>query len=71
MYIEWHASRLITKGISQSKVILVTGARQVGKATILQNTLGNWQYWTMDDENQLRLAQADPVVFFGYVRKFD
>ncbi len=71
MYIERHASRLITKGISQSKVILVTGARQVGKTTVLQNTLGNWQYWTMDDENQLRLAQADPVVFFGYVQKFD
>ena len=64
MYIERHASRLIIKGISQSKVILVTGARQVGKTTVLQNTLDDWQYWTMDDENQLRLAQADPVVFF-------
>ena len=64
MYIERHISKMIEKGITQSKAILVTGARQVGKTTVLQKTLKDWRYWTLDDENQLVMAKTDPVVFF-------
>ena len=47
------------------KVILVTGARQVGKTTMLKHLAGSDRtYVTMDNTMARDLAQSDPVLFF-------
>ncbi len=48
------------------KVILVTGARQVGKTTMLKHLSegSNRTYVTMDNMMARELAQSDPVLFF-------
>ena len=47
------------------KVILVTGARQVGKTTMLKHLAGSDRtYVTMDNTMARELAQSDPVLFF-------
>ena len=47
------------------KVILVTGARQVGKTTMLKHLAESSRtYVTMDNTMARELAQSDPVLFF-------
>ena len=48
------------------KVLLVTGARQVGKTTMLKHLAEGTQrtYVTMDDLMARELANRDPVLFF-------
>lgn len=47
------------------KVILVTGARQVGKTTMLKHLAESGRtYVTMDNAMSRELAQSDPVLFF-------
>ena len=47
------------------KVILVTGARQVGKTTMLKHLAeSDRTYVTMDNTMARELAQSDPVLFF-------
>ncbi len=47
------------------KVVLVTGARQVGKTTMLKHLAQNDRcYVTMDNAMARDLAQSDPVMFF-------
>lgn len=47
------------------KVILVTGARQVGKTTMLKHLAeSDRTYVTMDNTMVRELAQSDPVLFF-------
>lgn len=47
------------------KVILVTGARQVGKTTMLKHlSSSDRTYVTMDNAMARELAQSDPVLFF-------
>lgn len=48
------------------KVVLVTGARQVGKTTMLKHLAGgtNRTYVSLDDLMARELAQTDPVLFF-------
>ena len=47
------------------KVILVTGARQVGKTTMLKHLAESSRtYVTMDNTMARALAQSDPVLFF-------
>jgi len=47
------------------KVILVTGARQVGKTTMLKHlSESDRTYVTMDNAMARELAQTDPVLFF-------
>lgn len=47
------------------KVILVTGARQVGKTTMLKHLSESGRtYVTLDNMVARELAQSDPVLFF-------
>jgi len=48
-------------------VVLLTGARQVGKSTLAMQMLDN--YVTMDDINMYLSAQTDPYMFIGNLRK--
>lgn len=61
--------RIIEKVILESsksfKVVFLGGPRQVGKTTVLKKLAKNkrFQYITLDDLNQRRLAQKDPTLF--------
>jgi len=47
------------------KALLLTGARQVGKTTLLRNLVDhNKSYITLDDVLSLKLAKDDPYLFF-------
>jgi len=55
----------IKKANNNFKSLLLTGMRQVGKTTVMQNLLkDNRTYITLDDVLTLKLAKEDPYLFF-------
>ena len=46
------------------KAVLVTGARQVGKTTMLRHLSKGRTYVSLDDADALLLAKQDPKLFF-------
>ena len=78
MYINRHAEETIRKLAQMFGAVLVTGPRQVGKTTMLQNLLGDIRYVSMDDA-VLRASAAEssgtflkdnpPPVFIDEVQK--
>ncbi len=57
--------KLVEKAVHERPVVLITGARQVGKSTlcgILKDKLG-FDYVSLDDLRFRRQAQADPELF--------
>lgn len=64
MYIDRTLEAFFTKATTQFPVMLITGARQVGKTTFLQHLSGPERtYVTLDDPLTLRLAREDPALF--------
>ncbi|OPH37754.1 ATP-binding protein [Moraxella lacunata] len=67
MYIPRHLHHMLTKLIAQFPAVMVTGARQVGKSTLLQHTAREqeerYDYVTFDDPIRLEQAQDDPMLF--------
>lgn len=64
-YISRSIESYIQEMILQFKVVLITGARQVGKTTMLKKCLvGDYEYVVLDDINELEQAQKDPILFF-------
>ena len=65
MYRHREAEATLLSLMRQFKVVLVTGARQVGKTTMLQHVLPeDFRYVTLDDPRAEVLAREDPVLFF-------
>ena len=65
MYRRREAEATLLSLMGQFKVVLVTGARQVGKTTMLQHVLPeDFHYVTLDDPRAGVLAREDPVLFF-------
>lgn len=62
-YIKRLAESVIKKQESMFKTILVTGARQVGKTTMLKNIKPNINYITLDDMILNQSAVEDPELF--------
>jgi predicted AAA+ superfamily ATPase len=65
-YISRHMERKFIHMSEFFKAVLVTGARQVGKTTMLQHLAEgqNRVYVTLDNRMARQLAQTDPVLFF-------
>lgn len=65
-YIERALERKFLRMSSFFKAVLVTGARQVGKITMLKHLAEgqNRTYISMDNTMARTLAQTDPVLFF-------
>jgi len=65
-YINRHLERKFMKMSSFFKAVLVTGARQVGKTTMLRHLAEgqNRTYVTLDNLMARNLAKSDPVLFF-------
>lgn len=64
-YIERDIADTITAALSEMPVVVITGMRQTGKSTFLQNQPGlkGRRYVTFDDFAQLEAAKADPDGF--------
>lgn len=61
-----HATAEVKRALSDTRVVLINGARQVGKSTLAGQVLrGNRRarLLTLDDEPVLAAARADPVSF--------
>lgn len=65
MYIRREVESTIDSMLTQGKVVLVTGARQVGKTTVLKEHLGDsFDYVSLDSPRDYALAKRDAVLFF-------
>ena len=65
MYIKRHLENQITQASKYYPVVMVCGARQVGKSTLLNHLReDNRNYVSLDDMNARRLAENDPMLFF-------
>lgn len=68
-YIKRSAENVIKKQEKIFKAILITGARQVGKTTILKNLKSNVNYITLDDMILNQSAKEDPNLFLKSNKK--
>lgn len=65
MYIKREIEASIDSLLRQGKVVLVTGARQVGKTTALKKHLGDsFDYVSMENPRDYLLAKQDAALFF-------
>lgn len=63
MYKHRHIEAKLKKLSLYSKIILITGARQVGKSTLLENVFPNLFMATFDPEEDVFSAKEDPNLF--------
>ena len=64
MYVTRTLEAFLTTAANQFPALLVTGARQVGKTTLLRHlSLAERAYVTLDDPLVLSLAKTDPALF--------
>lgn len=68
MYLHRAIEQTLIKAEHQTKVILLTGARQVGKSTTIRELYPDYTYITLDDENYAELARSDSSLFFRDIR---
>ena len=65
MYIRREIEQTIDEYLHQFKVVLVTGARQVGKTTVLREHLAeSFSYASLEDPEAYRTADMDALLFF-------
>jgi hypothetical protein len=58
-----HLASALQDAIGDTPVVLVAGARQTGKSTLVQSVASESSYFTFDDALTLRAATADPQGF--------
>lgn len=63
-YINRNVENTINKASKIFSVVLITGARQVGKTTLLKHIAGNIPYLTLDDPILLQSAIEEAGAFF-------
>ena len=61
-YIVRHIEKRVEDALAVHPVIVLSGPRQVGKSTLLENAkcLKGWRYITLDDADHLEQAKEDP-----------
>jgi len=60
---------LIKSAIKTFPVVIVSGARQVGKSTFLQNEFPDFKYLSLDDFSTLQQAKTDPSSLWLYTNQ--
>ncbi|MBI3591690.1 MAG: ATP-binding protein [Candidatus Melainabacteria bacterium] len=68
MWIERNYSKLLRRNLAQFPVILLTGARQVGKTSLLEKDLSGFNFCSLEDPILAREAEEAPDVFFTKYR---
>ncbi|MBN6070862.1 ATP-binding protein [Aggregatibacter actinomycetemcomitans] len=64
MYLYRQIQPLVNRLLKQFPAVLVTGARQVGKSTLLKHIAKDYAYLTFDDPLLLEQAKQEPRLFF-------
>ncbi|MBN6080445.1 ATP-binding protein [Aggregatibacter actinomycetemcomitans] len=64
MYLSRQIQPLVNRLLKQFPAVLVTGARQVGKSTLLKHIAKDYAYLTFDDPLLLEQAKQEPRLFF-------
>ncbi|MCF0108777.1 MAG: ATP-binding protein [Erysipelotrichaceae bacterium] len=63
-YIERSISKVLEKRSAHAKCVLVTGARQVGKSTVIRHLFPQYNMVTFDDNMTRLQAREEPKLFF-------
>ncbi len=63
-YIERAISNVLEKRVRSAKCLLLMGARQVGKSTLIKRQFSNYNYITFDDKMARLQAREEPKLFF-------
>ncbi len=69
--IQRHLTPLVAEAMSDTPVVLLQGARQVGKSTLAKALLASHpegRYLSLDDQAVRRAAEVDPVGFVGQAK---
>lgn len=69
MYIERNINKVLKNRVKNSKSLLLIGARQVGKSTLLKKIYSNYNYVTLDDLIVRNNAIDDPKLFICNEKK--
>ena len=64
MYIKRHIEEVLKSAINEKGALCVTGARQVGKSTVIKTLFTGHKGLTLDETRLLRLAIEHPEEFF-------
>jgi predicted AAA+ superfamily ATPase len=64
MYIKRHIEEVLKTAINEKGALCVTGARQVGKSTVLKTMFTEHRELTLDESRLLRIALEQPEEFF-------
>lgn len=64
MYIKRHIEEVLKSAINEKGALCVTGARQVGKSTVLKHLFSEHRELTLDESRLFRLAIERPEEFF-------
>lgn len=66
-YIRWN-KKIVEKALTTRRVIIISGARQVGKTTLTEQavTKDNTAFRTLDDTSLLKVALDDPKGFLSH-----
>ena len=67
MWIARTLESVVSKFKEQFPVVIITGARQVGKTSLLTHLYPTTNYITLDDPMQLSLAQNAPDEFLSRI----
>ncbi|MCV0371851.1 ATP-binding protein [Filomicrobium sp.] len=65
MFIQRSLEKTLINYGGKFSIVLVTGARQVGKSTLLRKTLPDAEYVTLDDPEDRLQAQKEPKLFLS------
>ena len=68
-YIKRRLATTIKNLSDKFSVIVVSGARQVGKSTMLLNEFSDFTYFTLDDFDTIDLIKNDPMLIFKQHKK--
>jgi predicted AAA+ superfamily ATPase len=63
MLIERQAAPRVLEMLRYFPVVALTGARQVGKTTLLRSVLPDWEYFNLESPDTRTLIESDPVGF--------
>ena len=63
-YIERAITSVLKRRVSASKCLLVTGARQVGKSTLIRHVFPEFNHVNFDDRLERLQAREEPKLFF-------
>ena len=68
-YVPRRAEELVSEALNDTRVVIINGARQVGKSTLAERVLHQaprWQARFLDDPQTRLAAESDPVGFLDF-----